>query len=164
MKLVDDNGKLFGKLNLVDVGIILLVIFAIVAISGKTIKEQTLDKEQATIRYTLCAEGVRQQSVDAIKKNSEDIKDAEKDEAIGRIVEVRTEKAKKINPLPNGTFVESEYQDKFDLYVTIEAEGTISENGYFLSSGKKIMYGDTIGINNNYSQMFGMVEYIEVVK
>lgn len=164
MKLVDDNGKLFGKLNLVDVGIILLVIFAIVAISGKTIKEQTLDKEQVIIRYTLCAEGVRQQSVDAIKKNSEDIKDAEKDEAIGRIVEVRTEKAKRINPLPNGTFVESEYQDKYDLYVTIEAEGTISENGYFLSNGKKIMYGDTIGINNNYSQMFGMVEYIEVVK
>lgn len=164
MKLVDDNGKLFGKLNLVDAGIILLVIFAIVAISGKTIKEQTLDKEQVIIRYTLCAEGVRQQSVDAIKKNSEDIKDAEKDEAIGRIVEVRTEKAKRINPLPNGTFVESEYQDKYDLYVTIEAEGTISENGYFLSNGKKIMYGDTIGINNNYSQMFGMVEYIEVVK
>ena len=162
MKAVDNNGKLFGKVNLVDVGIVLLLVLAVAAVGAKIAKEKVLGKESAVIRYTLLAEGVRRQSVDAINKSYEKVVDAENEDELGKIVDVKVEKAKKLVELPDGTFKESEYPDKFDLYVTVETNGTVSKNGYFTDSGKKLLYGDTIGINNGYSQMFGMIEKIEV--
>lgn len=162
MKAVDNNGKLFGKVNLVDVGIVLLLVLAVAAVGAKIAKEKVLGKESAVIRYTLLAEGVRRQSVDAINQSYEKVVDAENEDELGKIVDVKVEKAKKIVELPDGTFMESEYPDKFDLYVTVETNGTVSKNGYFTDSGKKLLYGDTIGINNGYSQMFGMIEKIEV--
>ena len=66
MKIVDENGKVFGKLNLVDLGIVLLLILAVAAVGYKLVRERFIERETAVIEYTLRVEGLRQQSVDAI--------------------------------------------------------------------------------------------------
>lgn len=163
MKIIDENGKLFGKISIVDIGIILLVIFGIVAVAYKLNITDAAKKETVTVRYTICAEGLRQQSVDAISQASENIIDAENDDALGTIVDIKKENAVQIVAMADGTFKVAEHPEKFDLYVTLEVDGTISADGtVHTASGKKIMYGDTIGINNGYSQMFGTVENVEI--
>lgn len=164
MKLIDKDGRIFGKLNLVDAGIILLLILAVAAVGLKIMKEKMIDREKAVIEYTLYVEGVRQQSVDAINKVYKDITDAENDDALGEITEVRAEKAAKIVQKANGEYTKAYYPDKFDLYITLKTQGVVSKDGYFADSGKKLLYGDTIGINNGYSQMFGVVEDIKIIK
>lgn len=163
MKLIDKNGKIFGKINLVDLGIVLLLVLAVAAVGFKIMKERLIERETAVIQYTLYVEGVRQQSVDAINMVYDDITDAENDDPLGKIIDVRQEPAAKIVQKADGEYTKAYYPDKFDLYVTLETKGVVSKDGYFADSGKKILYGDTIGINNGYSQMFGVVEDIKIV-
>lgn len=162
MKLVDEKGKLFGKINLVDLGIVVLILMAVAAVCGKLAKDRFADKENVTIAYTICVRGVRQQSVDAISIKKEDIVDAEKDEALGDIVNIEQVPAQEFVETVDGEYKIAEYPDKYDLYITVETDGIMSADGYFTESGKKLLYGDTIGLNNSFSQMFGVVEKIEV--
>ena len=162
MKIVDENGKLFGKINLVDLGIILLIVLAVAAVGYKVVRERFAGRVTATINYTICVEGVRQQSVDAISMVKENITDAENDDPIGDIIDVKQTAAEEFIEMADGEYKKAEYPDKYDLYITVETKGVTSNDGYFTSSGKKLLYGDTIGLNNGYSQMFGVVEHIEV--
>lgn len=164
MRIIDENGKLFGKINLVDLGIIFVIIFAISIVGIKILNSKSEGTENALISYTICVEGVREQSVGAISMQSENIIDAEKDELLGRIVDIKKEQATEMIEMADGTVKMGKHPEKFDLYITLEVEGIVSADGYFTKSGKKIMYGDTIGINNGYSQMFGMVENIKTVE
>ena len=164
MKIVDEKGKIFGKLNIVDLGIVLLLILAFASVGYKVVREKFIERESAVIDYTLCVEGVRDQSVQAINMVYENIVDAENEDALGDIIDVRVEQAAKIVQKTDAEYTKAFYPDKYDLYITIETKGVVSKDGYFTDSGKKILYGDTIGINNGYSQMFGVVEDIKIVK
>lgn len=163
MRIIDKNGKIFSKLNLVDAGIILLIILAFAAVGFKIAKERLIDRETAVIEYTLYVENVRQQSVDAINMVHKNITDAENDDELGDIIDVRVEKATRIVQKADGEYTKAYYPDKYDLYVTLSTKGVVSKDGYFTDSGKKLLYGDTIGINNGYSQMFGVVEDINII-
>ena len=163
MRIIDKNGKIFSKLNLVDAGIILLIILAFAAVGFKIAKERLIDRETAVIEYTLYVENVRQQSVDAINMVHKNITDAENDDELGDIIDVRVEQATRIVQKADGEYTKAYYPDKYDLYVTLSVDGVVSEDGYFTDSGKKLLYGDTIGINNGYSQMFGVVEDINII-
>ena len=164
MKIVEEKGKLFGIINIVDIGIVLLVIFGVVAVGYKMLLKNASDRETVCIRYTICAEGLRQQSVDAINKSHDNIIDAENDDALGKIVGVEKKNAVQFVAMADGTYKLAEHPEKYDLYVTLEVDGISTSEGIHTVSGKKIMYGDTIGINNGYSQMFGTVENIEIIK
>ncbi len=161
MKIIDENGKLFGKLNLVDLGIILLVIFAIVTVGAKLLKDSSESGAKTTISYTVFVEGVRQQSIDAINKNYENITEAEKKDALGKIVKIEKEPSVIPVEMMDGTYKELEQPDKFNLYITLEVMGNASSNGYFTESGKKLIWGDTLVLNNNYSRMTGKIEQIK---
>lgn len=162
MKIVDENGKVFGKLNLVDLGIVLLLILAVAAVGYKLVRERFIERETAVIEYTLRVEGLRQQSVDAIGMVSKKIVDAENDDVLGNIINIKKEPAAKIVQKANGDYAKAFYPDKYDLHITLRTTGVVSKDGYFTDSGKKLLYGDTIGIDNGYSQMFGVVEDIQV--
>lgn len=161
MKIADKNGKLFGHINLVDLGIVLLIVLAVCAVCAKIARDKFVDRETVKISYTLCVEGVRQQSVDAISMVTEDITDAERDEPLGDIVNIEKEPAKELVETVEGEFKWAEVPEKYDLYITLETDGTKTPDGYFTSAGKKLLYGSTIGLNNGYSQMFGVIENIQ---
>lgn len=164
MKIVDENGKIFGKINLVDLGIILLLILAFAAVGYKMVRERFIERETAVIEYTLLIEGVREQSVTAINMVSEKIVNAENDDLLGDIINIKKEQASDIVQKANGDYTKVFYPDKYDLHITLRSEGVVSKDGYFTSSGKKLLYGDTIGIDNGYSQMFGIVEDVHIAE
>lgn len=164
MKITDEKGRFLGKINLVDLGIVLLIILSVAAVGIKVYREKYAEREHTSIQYTLFVAGVRQQSVDAINMVHERITDAETDDPLGNIVDIKTEPAANIFQKADGEYVKAYYPDKYDLYITLETEGVVTPDGYFTEGGKKLLYGDTIGVNNGYSQMFGYVENVEVVK
>lgn len=164
MKIIDEKGRFFGKINLVDLGIILLLVLAFCAVGAKLAKERFADRETVELTYTLAVRGVRQQSVDAISMETKGITDAEKDEPLGDIVDIEQTPALELVETVTGDFKWAEYSDKYDLYITLKTDGIKTEDGYFIESGKKLMYGSTVGLNNGYSQMFGTIENIEVAQ
>ena len=68
MKLVDERGKLFGKLNLIDLLVILLLIVAVALIGWKvTRKDGASNTSRTILTYTVEVEGVDQEVYEGIK-------------------------------------------------------------------------------------------------
>ena len=68
MKLVDERGKLFGVLNIIDLLVILLLIVALALIGWKVIRKDGASNASRTIlTYTVEVEGVDQEVYEGIK-------------------------------------------------------------------------------------------------
>lgn len=163
MKLIDKKGRLFEKVNIVDIFVVLLLIFALVAVVLKFQQVKTTQGGDKLIEYSLVVEKLRQASVDALKAESEGIIDAESKKELGEIVSVEVTPAHELTRLADGTYTFADYEDKFDVVITLRTKGTETGQGYYAASGKQLMVGDTVGISNGHAQTFGEVLSVDVV-
>ncbi len=123
MKFIDKKGRIFGKINIVDIIVILLLIFAVVAVGIKFKKVQTTQGGDKTIEYTVRVERLRQISIDEIEREYKNIQDAETKKAIGNIVSVEKTSARELVRLENGEYTFTQYDDKYDLIITLQTKG-----------------------------------------
>lgn len=164
MKIIDEKGKLFGKINIIDL-IIVLVIFALAA--ATFIKFRTSDaymSKDTIIEYTLLVENVRTPTVDAIKEKTGGIIDYETKKEIGDIVDMEVFGASELELMTDGTYKEVKFKDKYDLLLKIQTKGTETEDNFYTLSGKKLVVGDEITIYNEYASTIGKVKSIMVLK
>ena len=77
MKIIDEKGKLFGKINVID----LLIVIAIFALClGTFVKFRTSDtylKKDTVLEYTVLVENVRTPTVEAVNQKKTGILDYE---------------------------------------------------------------------------------------
>ena len=57
-----------------------------------------------------------------------------------------------------------EYDNRYDVVVTLQTNGTETDDGFYASSGKQICVGETIGTLNGYVQLFGEVVSVKTLK
>lgn len=164
MKLIDKKGRLFGRLNIIDFIIAVMIAAVGAAIVTKFGKTPGGVTDGTVIEYTVRINMLRNMSVDAFAKNTEDIVDAETKKELGDITDMRTEPGRELIELADGTYEYVEYPDKFTLYLTVKSEGSEADECYYLKSGKRIVIGDTLGLNNGYVQSFGEITEIEAYK
>ncbi|KUO72761.1 MAG: hypothetical protein APF77_02015 [Clostridia bacterium BRH_c25] len=130
--LLDEKGKLFGKISIIDIGVLLLII---ALLGGAYYKFFMVDKNQNaakfdTLEYTVVlVEGVRQQSVDAIEVGA-DIYDVKTDTPMGKIVSKEVIPAVEQLTKADGTVVLAEKPERFNVRVTIQVPGVETKNGF----------------------------------
>lgn len=164
MKIIDKKGRLFEKINVVDIAVILLLIFAIAAVGIKFRQVKTTQGGDKTIEYTMVVERLRQPSVDAIESEYTGIQDAETKKDLGEIISIRKAPARELVKLASGEYTFAEYDDKYDLTITLRTKGSETPQGFYSASGKLLMVGDTLGISNGHAQTFGEVLSVEVIE
>lgn len=162
MKFIDEKGRLGGKFSIVDLFVILLVVACVSAVGLKMKKAESVTGGDRTIVYEVLIQNIRDASVNAINSNFENITDAESKKNIGNIVDVTVKPAKVITQKDDGTFVMIEYDNRRDVILTLETSGTETDDAYFTASGRQIMTGDIMNINNGYSQSYGEVISVDV--
>ena len=145
--LLDEKGRLFGKISVVDIGVLLLI-FAL--LGGIYYRYFAVDKNNSaakfdTLEYTVVlAEGVRQQSVDAIEIGA-NIYDAKTDTPMGKIVSKEVIPAVEQLTKADGTIVMAEKPERFNVRITIQVPGNETKYG-FRANGR-------IDINREYPQV-----------
>ena len=163
MKIIDEKGKLFGKFNIID----LLIVIVVIALASATfIKFKTSDdalSKDTIIEYTLLVQAVREPTIVALDKEKA-LVDYETKKEIGEIIGVSQESAIGLEMLNDGKYKEVEYKDKYDLLLTIQAKGTETVDNYYTTSGKKLVVGEKITIYNDYASTTGTVKSIKVLK
>lgn len=164
MKLIDEKGRLFGKINVVDLAVVLLVVFAVVAVGMKFRQIQTTQGGDKLIEYTMVIEGLRQPSVDAFAAEYTGIVDVESKKELGEIVSIEQTPARTLVQLANGEYTFAEHTEKYDLTITLQSKGSETAQGYYTSSGRILMVGDMVGISNGHAQSFGEILSVEVVE
>lgn len=162
-KIIDSKGKLFGKINIIDLAVIIAVVVLALFTFVKFDRNDQITRSDKVIEYTVLVKQIRQPTVDAMNKNFKDIKEPDTQKALGDITDVKLSKSKEIITLANGYYKEIERYDLFDLLMTLRVQGTETEDNYYTLNGKKLIVGETITLNNQYVTSYGVVKSVEVV-
>jgi len=147
--LIDSKGRLFGKINLLDLVVLLAILavagrFAYGAVKGPAAAPAGQDQ---VIEMTLRIPAVTDWTVDVIKVGDE-LYDSKSNTRMGKIVETWTEPAVVVREMPDG-IVPHVSDTHFDLYVTVRGPARVSPNGITMS-GIEVK----VGRSNQYKSAF----------
>lgn len=164
MKIMDKNGRLFGKISIIDVLVILVVAVLAVALSVK--KNQTHTGTTVTtipITYQLRLNGERNYVVDAIRvKDKLYDQDNRSNGALGEIIEMEIlpGPGRREAALIDGTDEMIPAEDCVNVLLTIRGEGIISNNRYLLNRVYNLGVNTTRNYYTPYAQFTATVTAI----
>ena len=163
--IIDKKGKLFGKVNIIDLCIVVFVILAVFVTVFKfsATPGSTASQSNAVFEYSVKVSDVREFTAKQFEKG-DNVYDDESGKYIGKIIDVKITDAKAIGLKSDGTHVESTKPERFDAVLTIETNGTINDTGYFADGVRQISPHSTIILSNNKFKTTGKVEMVNQIK
>ena len=150
--MIDNKGKLFGKINIVDLLVILIIIIAVVLTFIKfNFTPVVSERQTENFKYTVVVKGVRNYSVNAFQIGDEMFED-KTENSIGKIVDIQTLDAERYLVDRNGEILISKVPEHYDLYLTLECDGYKTDKGYETATGESIQLNKDMNIFNKYCQ------------
>lgn len=150
--LINKDGKLFGKVSIVDIAVLLVIVLLAVGLVSKFGGKSALNlSTNETIQCTLLVKNVRMFSVEALQKGGE-LYDKNTKEYIGDITNVSYEAGEATVNMADGTFQVVPVEGRYNVYVTVEFSGKVSDKGYYTAANKQIGTGSTIIFNSKFAQ------------
>ena len=130
-KIIDENGRLFGKISFIDIVVLIAVIAVVLAfvLKPEVMVSSTGSTATTPVEYVLIAKNVRKTVSDMFAEG--DIVYTEGGVAIGKIVAVEDSIAKEASQLVDGTYVEGSIESKVDAYITVLADCSHSNGRYY---------------------------------
>ena len=157
------DGKIKGKLNIID---LLAVILALAVIAGIAVRFKstvtTAVKSNEEFIYTIKVEGVRSYTVDALKKAGK-VTDKKSELDLGEIVDVSVEPAKILSERAGGKIVLASLPDRFTATVTVKTYGKESDNSYITADSNELSVGRTTDIYTKYVHTTGKIMSVEKI-
>ena len=148
MKIIDRNGRLFGKISVIDVLVILVVAVMAFALHVKnnSLSVTSTNAPGTTITVTVLAEDLDLQVADAVAVGDKMYdKDHSTSGAIGKITSIERLDATKTEKLGNGTYAQLSNADGCNLLITLECSGSVNEGRYSINRVYEL------GVNANRS-------------
>lgn len=147
--LIDKKGRLFGKINIIDLCIILLIVSAVAVtlIKFNAAGNGGNTEKNTEIVYTLKVASVRDYTVNQFVEG-DNLYDDETGKYIGKIVSVEKKPDMVYVVKADGTYAISEKPERYDAYITVSANGSINEKGYFAEGIRQISNHSTVVISN----------------
>lgn len=155
--IIDEKGKLFGKVSIIDIAVILLVVISIIggivvyrnieqgkiAPSDSALLSHSGALGEAFVEFELS--NVRDVTKDAISVG-DFIYSAETDKFIGEITKIASKPFKESLTGTDGTMIFAEVPEKYSLTLTVKVAGSQSEKGFFSAENIHFAVGDTMPI------------------
>jgi hypothetical protein len=125
--LVDDRGRLFGLINLVD-GVVLLIVLALVAAGAYKVMALRSGpvRQPRMIEVTLLAPEVRQATVDVVREGAQ-VWEHDSSASFGTVARVQALPATKHTATADGRWVLAELPERYDLLVTLRVPALVSD-------------------------------------
>ncbi|MBP3388960.1 MAG: DUF4330 domain-containing protein [Clostridia bacterium] len=157
MKIIDENGRLFGKISVIDVLVVLVV--AVMAFAFYT-KSNTLTVTASstpgtTITFTAIAENLDMQVADAVAVGDKLYdEDHSTGGAIGTIIAVEKLPASETEKLTRGEYAVLTNPDGANVRFTVECSGIINEGRYSINR----VYELGVNAKRNFYTPFAIFE------
>lgn len=161
--IINSNGKIFGKVSIIDILIVLLVIIAIVAAYLRLNKN--VDKvadDPVDFYYTISIKEIRENNKDNLIKdiNKEFFLNGDVSHSMGILESYEILDAKSTITLTDGSVVESVVPEKYDVYLTFKINGFEMDDGYYTSKLHDLCAGKSYSISSLHCSVFGTVDKI----
>lgn len=169
MKILDEKGKLFGKISIIDIAVILVIVLAIAGgalvyakISSNDIAPGasliTSSAEKPLMEAKLLIKNVRNVTKDAISVGDE-LYTGTKDSAyFGKIVAIEEKPHQSLITGNDGSLKYADTPDRFDLTLTVHFHGTKNEKGFFTEGNVHIAHGEELAAKTLYVKTTAIVE------
>lgn len=159
--MIDKNGKIGGKLSIIDLAVIILVVVIAAGITIRySAKATTAVTSSEQFNCVVKVNNVREYTVDALKKGGV-ITDKKSEKVLGEIKGVEVEQAVFQSTTADGRIVQSELPDRYCCLVTIEAKGKESEDGYIMDDSNELSVGREMEIYSKYVKTTGEIKSVE---
>lgn len=159
--MLNKNGKVFGKINIIDFGIIVLVLaFA----AGVFLKFCVLDQTKTsttneTINFTVKIAAVRNLYYEQIKVGDA-VFDPETENQLGVVTAITKEAAEIGFVDKNGQSKLAPAEGRYDIHLTIEGEGSVTDGHYLLNKTYEIGLGSSKTLSTKFVSFHVLVEEI----
>lgn len=167
MKFIDENGRVFGKISVIDLLVIAVVLVMAAALCVKNARlntekeEQPEEKPEQTITFQIRVNAMRNHVYRSLQVGDElrdrDYSSGPKQLGVITDIQVVRSPGTSLTALPDGTMEMVEMEDSVDLLITVECSGVVDDRSYSING----VYGVGIGSNRTYltqlSQFAGTV-------
>ena len=160
MKIIDREGRLFGKISVIDVLVLAVVAVMAVALYVKTNHNDitSTSVSNVPITYQVLARGVRSYVSDAVQVGDFLYEqDRSTGGSLGEITDVQVLPGGRLAELNDGTVDTVPVEDGVDLLLTVRGEGIISEGRYSLNRVYELGVNSSRNFCTKYAQFTGTV-------
>ncbi|MDD6213729.1 MAG: DUF4330 domain-containing protein [Firmicutes bacterium] len=162
--ILNKDGKMFGKINIIDICVILIIVVGIFGFGMRFVSKAAKTARKTTkFEYVIEISDVRNYTVKALEKKGI-VSDLKGKSNVGEITDVQSRPMKVQAAAADGRAVVAEEPDKYVATVTIEAEGHESDSGYFVGNDVELSVGTTLSLTTKYANTTGKVKSIKVIK
>lgn len=145
-KIIDEHGRVFGKVSVIDLLVILIVLVlgAALYVKYNVLEVTSVAGKTDTITYEIIVYGAREFTVNGIQ-----IGDAIYDKngsgghSVGTITGKTVTDAKKSQALSDGSIVYGNYEGRYDITLTITANGAVSDGRYLVNKTYEVSTNST---------------------
>lgn len=157
-RLIDEEGRIFGVISVVDILAVLVVAVLAVMLIGRFASTPTSHYGQtggkdtsldAKITCEIYLPGVREFTISAFQPGDE-IHDPETGNTLGIVTAVRQEPYIQQVNTTDGRVVDMETEGYIDLYVTLEGTGTVVDGHCYLGGEEELIRNVVISIVTPY--------------
>ncbi len=156
-KLVDSDGRILGRVSVVDLLCLAVALALAVMVCVRFFfSGDVTSGGDDSFSYVLKISGVRQFTVDVLEVGDV-LYESDSDTVLGTVRSVEVEPAEQYYSTVDGRFVKATIPEQFDLFVTVDAEGLVtngqcyasrtvevSANGYLYYTTKYLVGGGTV--------------------
>lgn len=162
--LIDQKGKLFGKINIIDLLAILVVVLLIAGVLFKFVLNDNRGVgNDSLIEYTVSIQDVRSFTADAIVVNDA-IYDSKTDTYMGKVVKKEVRPFKDFITKTDGTVSLAEKPGKFEVLITMQVPGVVNNYSYLASGSRDINSQSTVFLQNRLADVQGKVVDVKKLK
>jgi len=159
--ILDKKGKIFGKISIVDMAVILVAIVAVIVMAskiGQPIKSGG-NQNAAKAQYTVKIQKIRDVSYNAVNQGDA-VYDKQTGTCVGTIIKKEKEPAKDEVTKTDGTLVKAVVPGRYNMILTIKTTGRKTDTGFYMEGKKELLKNADIDFSNDNIAFSGTVESI----
>ena len=159
---MDKNGKIFGKISIVDLLVVILVItLGIGTFYRFTSSDTAVNLTNETIRYTVRIDGVRHFTIENYHEGLR-VYNRMTNQFIGTIESVRYEPHMPTAQMLDGTILRLPFPDHITIYIDVVANGRVTDTAIFAEGNNEINAGSLLQMNTKYVMVTGTIHSVSV--
>ena len=161
MKIIDEKGKLFGLINIIDLSVLLVVVLLVVGGASRFKAKPTVTGKLSEALIDFEVSNVRMATVNQIAEGDQ-VFHYDKGTLIGEVVEVSVEPYKDVIEGDN-EWIESEVPNKYIVNFKVKADVKDSQD-VIIAGEEQMRVGISYRVKNKKAAFTGTVMDIEVKK
>ena len=160
-KIIDGKGRLFGRISVIDIIVIIVALVLIVAfyIKFNAGDNPFTSRDTTEVTYTVRIASIRLTSANHLRPG-DNIYYQETGAFVGTIKDVEINDAEVTDSIVDGTYVVASVEDRYDITLTIDANCTISNDRYYINNTFELRVNASYRFLTKYNDVSGIVTTI----